>query len=222
MGGFMKLQRLGGYAAIASMCVYTVIIVIWSLGLSRYPEINEPIKAMTVIPAIQGGLYTFCLLYVVCGLLSLILALALHERMQSKAPYLTRLLLIAVATSIVMQMASSVIWIRQGVEIAQAQDISALRALMAITDSLHSTAAHLLAWFYLLSGCAIIRTRALSRVLGWWLFVAGILWLPSFAVSQLDGTVLLICVGIVWTGIALLRGKQPQPVSGEMTAASQT
>ena len=129
----MKLQRLGGYAAIASMCVYTVIIVIYSLGLSRYPEINEPIKAMTVIPAIQGGLYTFCLLYVVCGLLSLILALALHERMQSKAPYLTRLLLIAAATGTVMQMASSVIYITQGVAIAQAQDISAWRALVAIT-----------------------------------------------------------------------------------------
>jgi hypothetical protein len=151
---------------------------------------------------------------------SVILALALHERMQSSAPYLTRLLVIAAAASTVMQIAETVLIIRQAATIAQTQDISAWKVFSAITDGLHFTAGHLCAWTVLLSGCSIIRTRAFSLTLGWLLLITGILWLPRFAVPQL-GLIpaLLSCVGGIWTGIALLRQKQPQSANREMAAA---
>jgi hypothetical protein len=216
----MKLQRLGGYAALASICAYLAVVLVFTVTLDHFGYLNDSVKMMEVTSAAPGNLYAGYLLMVVSYIFSLILVLALHERMKSGAPYLTRLLVIAAAAGTVMQLTEAVIFIRQAATIAQTQDISAWKVLTAITDGLHFTAGHLCAWVVLLSGCAIIRTRALSRTLGWLLLVTGILWLPRFAVPQL-GLIpaLLSCVGGIWTGIALLRQKQPQSADREMAAA---
>ncbi len=216
----MKLQRLGGYAALASVCAYLAVIILFIITLDHLGDLTDPAKMMDATSAAPGNLYAGYLLMAASYIFILIMALALHERMQSGAPYLTGLLVIAAAAGTVMQIAETVIFIRQAATIAQTQDVSAWRALTAITDGLHFTAGHLCAWTVLISGCAILRTRSLSRILGWVLFVTGILWLPRFAVPQL-GLIpaLLSCVGGIWTGIALLRGKQPHPVSGKMTEA---
>ena len=216
----MKLQKLGGYAAFASICAYLAVVLIFTLTLDHFGYLNDPVKMMEAISAAPGNFYAGYLLMVVSYIFSLILVLALHERMQSSAPYLIRLLVIAAAAATVMQIAETVLIIRQAATIAQTQDISAWKVFTAITDGLHFTAGHLCAWTVLLSGCAIIRTRTLSRTLGWLLLITGILWLPRFAVPQL-GLIpaLLSCVGGVWTGIALLRQKQPQSANREMAAA---
>jgi hypothetical protein len=219
----MKLQRLGGYAALASMCALLAAVLIFTVTLDRFGSPNDSVKKMMEITsAAPGNFYASYLLMVVCCIFGVIMALALHERMQSKAPYLTRLLVIAAAASAVMQITEAVIFIRQAATIAQTQDISAWKVIMAITDGLRFTGGNLSAWTMLLSGCAIIRTRALSRALGWMSTIAGILWLPRFAVPQL-GLIpaLLSCVVTIWIGIALLRGKQPQPDSAQMAAATQ-
>jgi hypothetical protein len=217
---YMKLQRFGGYAALASICAYLAVVLIFTVTLGHFGYLNDSVKMMEVTSATPGNLYAGYLLMVVSYIFSLILALALHERMQSSAPYLTRLLVIAAAAATVMQITEAVIFIRQAATIAQTQDFSAWRSLTAITDGLHFTAGHLCAWTVLLSGCAIIRTRALSRTLGWLLLVTGILWLPRFAVPQL-GLVpaLLSCVGGIWTGIALLREKKFQTAAKGMATA---
>lgn len=218
----MKLQRFGGYAALASVCAYLATVILFAITLDRGRDLTDPAKMMETTSAAPGNLYVGYLLMAASYIFILIMALALHERMQSGAPYLTGLLVIAAAAGTVMQIAETVIFIRQAATIAQTQDVSAWRDLTAITDGLHFTAGHLCAWTVLISGCAILRTRSLSRILGWVLFVTGILWLPRFAVPQL-GLIpaLLSCVGFIWTGIALLRGKQPHPVSEKMTEAIQ-
>jgi hypothetical protein len=227
---YMKLQRFGGYAALASVCAWLAAVLLFILAMAHLPggflgldDLTDPVKMMEATSAAPGNLYAGYLLLVASYILALIMALALHERMQSSAPYLTRLMVISASAATLMQLTEAIVFIRQAAIIAQTQDISAWRALTAITDGLHFTAGHLCAWSVLISGCAILRTRALSRMLGWVLFVAGILWLPRFAVPQL-GLVpgLLSWVGAIWTGIALLRGKQPQPVSGEMADAIQS
>ena len=216
----MKLQKLGGYAAFASICAYLAVVLIFTLTLDHFGDLNDPVKMMEAMSAAPGNFYAGHLLMAVSYIFSLILALALHERMQSSAPYLTRLLVIATSAATVMQIAEAVIFIRQAATIAQTQDISTWKVFSAITDGLHFTAGHLCAWTVLLSGCAILRTRALSRTLGWLLLITGILWLPRFAVPKL-GLIpaLLSCVGGVWTGIALLRQKQHQSANREMAAA---
>ena len=215
----MKLQRFGGYAALASVCAYLAAVLLFIVTLDQLGDRTDPVKMMEATSTAPGNLYAGNLLMVASYILFLIMALALHERMQSNAPYLTRLLVISASAATLMQLTEAIVFIKQAAIIAQTQDISAWRALRAITDGLHFTAGHLCAWTVLISGCAILRTRALSRVLGWVLFVTGILWLPRFAVPQL-GLVpaLLSCVGAIWTGIALLRGKQPQPAPKESVA----
>jgi hypothetical protein len=204
----MKLQRLGGYAAFASICAYLAVVLIFTLTLDHFGYLNDPVKMREAMSTASGSFFAGYLLMVVSYIFSLILALALHERMQSSAPYLTRLLVIAAAAATVMQIAETVIFIRQATTIALTQDISAWKVFAAITDGFHFTAGHLCAWTVLLSGCAILRTRALSRALGWLLLITGILWLPRFAVPQLGFVpALLSCVGGIWTGIALLRQK---------------
>ena len=216
----MKLQKLGGYAALASICAYLAVVLIFTLTLDHFGYLNDPVKMMEAMSAEAGNFYAGYLLMAASYIFSLILAMALHERMQSSAPYLTRLLVIAAAAAVVMQITETVIFIRQAATIAQAQDISAWKVFTAITDGLHFTAGHLCAWTVLLSGCAIIRTRALSPTLGWLLLITGILWLPRFAIPQLGlFPALLSCVGGIWTGIALLRQKQPQSVLEGMAAS---
>ncbi len=219
----MKLQRLGGYSALASVCAYLAVVLIYIFTLDHLGDLTDPAKMMEATSAAPGNIYAGYLLMSASYIFILIMALALHERMQSGAPYLTGLLVIAAAAGTVMQIAETVIFIRQATTIAQTQDVSAWRALTGITDGLHFTGGHLCAWTVLLSGCAILRTRALSRTLGWLLLVTGIIWLPRFAVPQLGFVpALLSCVGAIWTGIALLRVKQPQPVSGAMAEVIQS
>jgi hypothetical protein len=212
----MKLQRLGGYAALASVCAYLAAVLLSMITLDHLGDLTDPAKMMKATSAAPGNLYAGYLLMVASYIFLLIMTLALHERMQSGAPYLSRLLVISASAATLMQFTEAIVFIRQAAIIAQTQDISAWRALTAITDGLHFTAGHLCAWTVLILGCAILRTRALSRILGWVLFVTGILWLPRFAVPQL-GLVpaLLSCVGAIWTGIALIRQKRIQPAANE-------
>jgi hypothetical protein len=217
----MKLQKLGGYAAFASICAYLAVVLIVALTMDHFGYPNDSAKMMMeAMSAAPGNFYAGYLLMAASYIFSVILALALLERMKSGAPYLTRLMVVAAAAATVIQISETVIFVRHAATIAQTQDISAWKLFTAITDGLHFTAGHLCAWTVLLSGCAILRARALSRTLGWLLLITGILWLPRFAVPQL-GLVpaLLSCVGGIWTGIALLRQKQPQSANREMAAA---
>jgi membrane protein implicated in regulation of membrane protease activity len=69
-------------------------------------------------------------------------------------------------------------------------------------------------------GCAIIRTRAFSSILGWLLVAAGLFGLLGFIYLPLTAVFLLmICVVSIWTGTAMLRQKQPQSVLEEMAVS---
>jgi hypothetical protein len=147
--------------------------------------------------------------------------------MQANAPYLTRLMLIAASTSAAMTIAESIINLKSIKMIIPQQDISAFRACWAVNLGLDSAAFHALAWASLFLGCAVLKTRAFSRVLGWLFFLVGILWIPNFFLVQIGFArgsyrigLLSFCVAIVWIGIALLRQKQSQPSANE-TAASR-
>jgi len=69
-------------------------------------------------------------------------------------------------------------------------------------------------------GCAILRARAFSAILGWLFAVTGLFGLLAFIYLPLASVFLLmICVVSVWVGIALLRQKQPQCALEEMAAS---
>lgn len=97
----MKLQRLGGYAAIASAFAY--------IGIRRLGDWSDPAKMMPAISAAPAKFYLDTLLWMASIILFLTVIIVLHERMQANAPYLTRLTLIAASTSTAMAIAESII-----------------------------------------------------------------------------------------------------------------
>ena len=42
----MKLQKLGGYAAIASVCVYLNFVVVLSLETTTFGDLSDPTNVM--------------------------------------------------------------------------------------------------------------------------------------------------------------------------------
>ncbi len=213
----MKLQKLGGYAAIASICVY--IFVYTGAILSGF-DLNRPMKAMDALPATPTFTYVLWLLLMVSFLLVLVMAFALHEAMKADAPHLTRFILIAASVAATMAIAATVVWVKGSGMIFSTQDISAYRAVQAVTGGLGVAAGHATAWTFLFIGCAILKTHAFSRVLGWFFLLTGISWMPRFIVPQIGYiTDPLSCVASIWIGIALLREKQLQPAAREMAVS---
>jgi hypothetical protein len=214
----MKLQKLGGYAAIVSICVYlaAITVALFKAGSA----ISDPAKLLTALLAAPAISFAFLLLMAASYVLLFIVAFALQECMHGDAPHLTRLMLIAASASAAMQIAGAVIWVQGARMIDPTQDISACKALGAIVFGLSLTAGHAAAWSTLFVGCAILATRIFSHVLGWLLLLTGILWLPLFIVPQLVSIIgPLSCVAYIWIGIALIHQKQPQPAAKEMAAS---
>ncbi len=155
-------------------------------------------------------------------------AQTLHERMQANAVYLTRIMLIAASASLVVGVTALIgLLMGGGMVIAPEKDVSAFRALSAMGISLGIMVHHTLGWAYFLIGCAVLKTRSFSRILGWLFIFAGIVWIPTFMVPQLLRISqlpviagILAVVATVWIGIALLRQKRPQPAPKEMAASS--
>ncbi len=219
----MKLQRFGGYAAIASVCGYLILVTFANLRLKGFSSLSDPIKAMNAMSSAPADFYVLDLLLMFCCILWLIATLALNERMQANAPNLTRLATIAAsvgtAAGIVMGIAGT-----QAIEvIAPTKDISAYRAFNAMTGSLWAVAGYAYGWVGLLIGCAVLRTRAFPKTPGWLFILAGIFWvrIPIPIKLGIVGVVpwLLCLVSFVWFGVVLLRQKQSQPASKEMAAS---
>jgi hypothetical protein len=220
LGELMKLQRLGGYAAIAAVCADIAAFVPTILIQRRFGDVSDPVKIMAAYSAAPGYGQAIALLLIICYILLLIWVFALHEHMKADAPYLTRAMLIAMSAAAAAIIAWSVVWIKGIGIIAPARDISAYRAFDAITTGILVMGGHLSGWTCMLIGCAILRTRALSRIPGWLIFLTGVLWIPRFMVPQIglivDPLSLIACV---WVGIALIRQKQSQPGFKEMAAS---
>ena len=213
----MKLQKLGGYAAIASVFIPFVIVFFIAQSVQS-PLNNDPAKWMAAYTAAPAYFIAIGLLFIIWLALGLIMALALYELMQNRAPIFTRLMLITASACTVIVTMYTVISIVGMRMIIPTQDVSAFRASLAITTGLQITVGVLSAWNCLFIGCAILKTRSLSRGLGWLYLLTFIVWMVHFIHSHGIQFVLLI-IASVWTGIALLRVKQPQPAPKEMAAS---
>ncbi len=221
----MKLQKLGGYAAIASVC-FSIIYVIMRGPFAALLDLPKTMAAYSSAPTHFIVLY---LLYSILGILTFVMFLALHERMQADAVYLTRTMLIAASVSTAASITTSIgVLLGGGLIIVPAQDVSAFRALFAICLSVAFMGYHTHGWACLLLGGAVLKTGSFSRILGWLVLVAGIVFIPTTIVLQLSRVsqllftvaALLSIVATIWIGIALLRQKQPQPADKEMAAAN--
>jgi len=220
----MKLQRLGGYAAIASVCVYLLFVAVLSLETTSFGDLSDPTKVMAGMSSAPVLPYVSDLLLLVDFILWFIVILALNERMQANAPNLTRIAMIAAAVGTAAGIATAIAQAQAIVAIAPTKDISAYRAFNAMTTSLFAFSSHAYGWVCLLIGFAVLKTRAFSKAPGWLFILTGIFWV-RIPIPIIHGVAanaipwLLYLAGSVWFGVALLRQKQPQPAAKEMAAA---
>jgi hypothetical protein len=218
----MKLQKVGGYAAIGSVC-FSIISGILRGLLADWTDVAKTMAAFSARPTHFVVLYQ---LSITGSILTFVMFLALHERMHAAAVYLTRIMLIAASASIIVDITSfMVLSIGGEMTIVPAPDVSAFRALLAVGLSLRIVGGHhTYGWACLLLGATVLKTHLFSRILGWLFLFLGVLGILTSLVPQLGQLTviafLMSGVTTVWIGIALLRQKQPQPAVKQMAAAN--
>jgi len=213
----MKLQRLGGYAAIASVCVTLISLALVFLKQMRIGDLNDPIQAMSAMSSSPADFYFNNVLVMVLSILSLIIVFALNERMQADAPNLTRMAIIAASIATALGILTAVARTYAIELIVPTNDVSAYRAFDAIVTSIWSASGTATGWLGLLIGCAVLKTRAFQKIPAWLIILGSLFWVRiPFPVNIGNiGLIswLLWCVSILWFGIEMLRQKKLEPAA---------
>ena len=214
----MELQKLGGYASIILVCfniaMMGILVTLFSdvAGLDVY----DPAKMMAIYHASTASFWTYYVLSIFTGILTLLVAVALQERMQATAPNLMRLAVIAVSIFFAFTLSAEMSGIYRNSIVAQTNDLSSFRVFLVLHEYLYFAGLSALGWGFLLIGCAALRTGALPKMLGYVLLVYGIFSISQFAfsISQIAiGLGVWFLVGFivfVWLGVILLAKEQPQ------------
>ncbi len=228
----MKLQKLGGYASIVLVCLNIVTAgIMGSLfqglgGLDFY----DPAKMMAAYNASPVGFLTCYVLSILTSILILLVTMALQERMRANAPNLMHLAVIAASISLALVLSAETSGIYRNVIAAQLNDASTFRVLLVLHESLYFAGVSAFGCGFLLIGWAILRTGALSKMLGYIVLAFGLLSAGRFATSISPAPIVDVIwmvagliVGLIasgWLGVALLRKEQPQPAAKTIAASS--
>ena len=208
----MKLQKLGGYASIILVClnIAMVGILITVFRGTTGLDIYDPDKMLNLYNTASASFWTYYVLSILTGILTLLVTIALQERMQAKAPNLMRLAVIAVSIFFALALSAEMSGIYRNTLVAQTNDSSSFRAFLFLHEYLYFAGVFALGWGFLLIGWAAFKTGKLSKMLGCIIFVYGILAITQFAFSislQPIGLGLWGFVGLIvyaWLGAALL------------------
>jgi len=218
----MKMQKLGGWALIVLLCLVAVYIAV-VVPLTAYYGLNEPdatLDPARMMAAYSGSTTTFKVLMplgILIGILYLLIALAIQERMKAKAPNLMRLMIIAASVAAALRLANSMNSISGYASMAGAQDISIYRPFLAMANALSNAADHAWGWAVLLTALGALCTGLLPRLLGCVLLVLGILSVIGFALPTAGaaGTAIeiilaaLYVIAMIWLAAALIRKPEP-------------
>jgi hypothetical protein len=131
------------------------------------------------------------------GILTLLVALALYERMKAKAPNLMRVAIIAASAFFAIILITAMTAFLRNILIGT-KDISAFRALAVLHYSFGGTAIAIWGFGLVLIGIAALKTRALPTMLSYILLVPGV-------------ALLLSPISMVWLGVVLLGNPEPIP-----------
>jgi hypothetical protein len=212
------LQKSGGFAALYLAFAYLIGMVIFLVVLD-YPSITDPSqKAALLIDMQMVVCSTNLLMYVFFGVVLIVLALALYDRLQSGAPAVMQ-----VATAIGIIWAGSLIAsgmvANAGIAPAvtlyatdPAQAALAWQGIETVANGLGNANGEILGGLWaLLVSVAALRAGGLPKglnVIGLVVGAAGILSLIPWLTDALTGVFgLSQIIWFVWLGIVLLRSK---------------
>src|SRR4030042_6082329 len=211
----MKLQRIGGLAAVVYALLLVFFLVVVAVLFPRLGLVGpgdwgdfDPVKNITARTDSPSTFFSLDLGFLLLGIASILFVLALRERMEADTPNIMQIALIGASIACALYIAHGLIEIVGFPSIITAKDASALRAGMAVTLGLGIAGSHALGWAFLLSGCAALKTAALPKMLACLLILNGIISIIVFAVPpvMLVGTIAAI-VSSLWLGAVLLRSR---------------
>jgi hypothetical protein len=213
----MNLRRIGGVASVANGFLWVLslvffIVVLPRLGLVGPSDLIDPAKGIAAWAESPGVFSTLNIVNLLEGIASLLMMLALRERMKGDAPILTTVVLIGVSIFSALWSTGGLLQWEAQPSIVSTNDVSAYRAVITTFLGLCTLAAHGFGWALLLTGWAAAQTRKLPRTLAVLGMLAGAAFLFEFIVPQLGlvGT-LLVAVWSLWVGIVLLQAKNSTP-----------
>ena len=209
----MKLQKLGGYAAVVNFCSMLVLIAFYILRIKRFGNMDNPVDAIAAISSAPADFYFFYLLIMFGGIIGMITLLALDEQMKKQAPNLCRLAIIAASVSTAATIFTIVAKAYAIENIVPTNDVSAYRALDGMAQSMWNASGHTFGWVGLLLGYAVLKTRMFPKTPAWLYIVVGVFWVRIPVPVEL-GVLAIIpwiagAVASLWFGICLLRMPEP-------------
>jgi hypothetical protein len=214
----MKMQKLGGWAAIVLACVIVTQLGVGGAMLRGTTDFYNPVEMIAAYYNSPAAFQSYFLLGIMIALLTLVIALTLRERMHANAPNIMTFVVITASVYFALYLTCQMSGIFSNVFLAGTKDFSAFRAFLVLHDCLGYTAVNAWGWGLLLTGGAVLKTHALPRILGYIMMADGIVGIIQFvfAVSPLLqlGWVIWMSLGLIvylWLGVVLLRNPEPIP-----------
>jgi len=173
----MKLQKLAGYA-----CIILILSNIAStsllIGLFRdFTELDiyDPAKMMAAYDSSTASFLIYYVLGIISAVFTLLIVVALAERMRAGAPQLMRLAVIGASAYFALYTTTMIGGFFRNILLAQTNDLSAFRTFLVLHEFLGYAASSLLGWGLLCVACAALATRSLPRVLSCIMLIFSIL-----------------------------------------------
>ena len=212
-----NLQKMGGIAALYEAAAFLIAMVGFLLVLDTLGVV-DPVQKVALLVDNQAFLYILNLIaYVIWGLVMVVLALALYERLKAGSPAMMQIATaigliwacVVIASGMVANIGMDTVVALYGTDPAQA--VTVWLAIESVADGLGGVGGEILGstWILLVSWAAL-RGGELPRALNYFgvaISVAGIL----SVVPALFGVLGIIfglgkIVWYIWLGIVMLRG----------------
>ncbi len=212
-----NLQKMGGIAALYEAAAFLIAMVGFLLVLDTL-SVVDPVQQVALLVDNQAFLYILNLIaYVIWGLVMVVLALALYERLKAGSPAMMQIATaigliwacVVIASGMVANIGMDTVVDLYGTDPSQA--VTVWLAIESVADGLGGVGGEILGstWILLVSWAAL-RGGELPRALNYFgvaISVAGIL----SVVPALFGVLGIIfglgkIVWYIWLGIVMLRG----------------
>jgi hypothetical protein len=205
------LTKAAGYAALLQVVVLVALFVLYLVVLpgsgASGPNAFYDSKTLSAAPVLQA----IAALNLPIAAITLLVALALFDRLRGQAPGLIWLATAAGLIATALLLASGAIGFKGLAVLAGAPDRAgagiALPALAGVMGGLDDAGLFALGWWVFLASWAALRAGALPRWLNYLGLLVGALYIVSLIVPTQPVSPLLQLVWSAWLGITLLREK---------------
>jgi len=225
-----NFKRFGGFAALYEAAAY-IVGMVGFLAVVDVSGVADPVKKVALMADNLAFLYTLHLItYVVWGILMVVLALALYERLKASSPALVQTATIfgifwgcvIIVSGMIQNVGMQNVVDLYGKDPAQAGTVwltidSVLGGLAGSNEAIGGI------WILLLSWAAW-RTGELDKVLNYLGVAVGVAGIISIVPALAEIFIYIFALGqivwFIWLGIAMLRSNPGKKATNEFLSAA--